>query len=118
MEKKEVPESGGMEQPSHDSWERTRPPRWILRAILITGVALLLLPVLIPLVAVLGTMAMGLFGIGLGLVLSLMAVALRLVLLGVQLFFGLLGLLLTTLPWILAVFGVLYLMEKLDQAEE
>lgn len=71
------------------------------------------LPLLIPLVAVIGGIGLGLMGLTLGLVLGVLGLLLKFVLLGLKLVLGLVGMALGLVPFLLIALGVMYLIEKL-----
>lgn len=74
----------------------------------------LLLPFLIPVIAVIGGLGLGLMGLILGLVLGFLGIALKIALLFLKLVLGVVGLALSILPLVLCVLGVVYLLESLS----
>lgn len=116
MNKKVTPESGGVEQPGSPCRRGGR--KHPLRMVLLLLAGAFLLPFLLPLLAVLASLVFGLFGVGVAFLVGMLALVIRVAVLALQLVLGLVGLVLGTLPWILAAFGVLYLMERLEEAEE
>lgn len=114
---KEFEDSGGGEEmaaePSCSRGDRIPGPAKLVLGLVILALAL---PILIPLVAMTGGIVIGLMGMALGLVVSLMAVAMKLVFVSLGLLFGVIKLTLLLVPWVLAVFGVLYLIDLLEKS--
>ena len=73
------------------------------------------LPVLIPLIAVIGGLGLGLMGMTLGLILGVLGLLLKFLLLGLKLVLGLVGMALGLVPFVLIALGVMFLIEKLEK---
>lgn len=73
------------------------------------------LPVLIPLIAIVGGLGLGLAGMTLGLILGVLGLLLKFLLLGLKLVLGLVGMALSLVPFVLLALGVMYLIEKLEK---
>ena len=109
-------ESGGQEFEAACR-PRGRKGRRLVRGLQLLGALLvvtLALPVLIPLVAVIGGLGMGLLGLTFGIFMAVVGITLKLLLVGLKLVLGLATLAVGLLPVALCVLGVLYLV---DQAE-
>lgn len=91
-------------------------PLPLLAKVILGVVALAVaLPLLIPLIAIVGGLGLGLMGMALGLVLGVLGLLLKFVLLGLKMVLALVGMALGLVPFLLIALGVMYLIEKLEK---
>lgn len=122
-EKKESPlkdedrEAGGREEPLYRRRRKCKDVPVLVRVFLGALALTLILPLVIPLVAIAGGLFMGILGLILGLTLGFLGVLLKLSLLGLKAVLGLSALVVSSAPILLLILLVLYLTGALDSEE-
>ena len=111
-------ESGGEEL---DGRRCRRGEDRVLRALQLLGALVLVtlaLPLLIPLVAIVGGIGLGFLGLAFGLVMAALGIALKLLLVTLKVGLAIAGAALAMLPVVLCVLGVIYLFDRAERRRE